>query len=168
MHDAKGKPNAEAEHRVLLFPKAQGADQKAVLRTLESCGARVQHRFPLLGGLCVKLTPDSLAEAVKRHPDIYVLPDRRRRLPPVPFRRDEIRDLPASHNGPAGPAPTAPRIAPLALELMAVPAARRFGVDGRGVRVAIIDSGQALGLPTPVAPRGGKPWNRCRPWTRTA
>lgn len=168
MHDAKAKPNCEAVHRVLIFLKAQGADPQAVLRTLESCGARVQHRFPLLGGLCVNLTPVSLAEAVKRHPEIYVLPDRRRRLPPIPFRRDEVRDLhPTPHDGPAGPAPTVPRTAPQALELMGVPAARRLGVDGRGVRVAIIDSGQVMGIPTLTVWSGGIRCSHIRPLTRT-
>lgn len=115
---------------------------------LEALGARVEHKFELVGGLCAQVTPDALVKLLERNPELQVLPDTRLRVPPLPLQRAErIGPLADGTGVPAATSPHDPGIAPEAIRIMQVEEARALGVDGTGVRICIIDSGVDFGHP---------------------
>lgn len=115
---------------------------------LDACGAVVHRTFGLIDGAVVGLTPEALRRFLAAHPGARVLPDRRRQIPPLPFREDDWAEAGlGSHVRPKGqrPAllgtPEAPLMAPLALNLMKADEVHTLGITGEGVRVCVIDSG---------------------------
>lgn len=115
---------------------------------LDACGAVVHRTFRLIDGAAVGLTPEALRRFLAAHPGARVLPDRRRQIPPLPFREDDWAEAGlGSHVRLTGqrPAllgtPEAPLMAPLALSLMKADEVQTLGITGEGVRVCVIDSG---------------------------
>lgn len=125
-----------------------GAPDARLRAELEACGAIVHRTFGLIDGAAVGLTPEALRRFLAAHPGARVLPDRRRQIPPLPFREDDWAEAGlGSHVRSTGqrPAllgtPEAPLMAPLALALMKADAVHTLGITGEGVRVCVIDSG---------------------------
>lgn len=115
---------------------------------LKSAGAEVERTFDLIGGLCARVTPDALMKLLAANPDLHVLPDTRLHLPPRPLQPEADMGPRAGGAGvPAATGPAQPGVAPAALAIMQVEAARALGMDGTGVRLAIIDSGVDFGHP---------------------
>lgn len=125
-----------------------GAPDARLRAELDACGAIVHRTFGLIDGAAVGLTPEALRRFLAAHPGARVLPDRRRQIPPLPFREDDWAEAGlGSHVRLHGqrPAllgtPEAPLMAPLALTLMKADEVHTLGITGEGVRVCVIDSG---------------------------
>ncbi len=131
-----------------------GPDNVCVVESaLTAAGARVEHRFELLGGLCARVTPQVLMQLLEQNPELTVFPDARLYLPPLPLQRDQGLGAPAvglpdpAASGPqsGGPAaatsPLEPGTAPEAVRILQADKVRALGLDGSGVRICIIDSG---------------------------
>jgi hypothetical protein len=129
----------------MILAGAPDARQRA---ELEACGAVVHRTFGLIDGAAVGLTPEALRRYLTAHPGARVLPDRRRQIPPLPFREDDWAEAGQGsrlHTGGQRPAllgtADQPLMAPLALNLMKADEVHTLGVTGEGVRICVIDSG---------------------------
>lgn len=131
-----------ADKRVIILCDCE--QRPRIEAALQAAGARVEEHYELLGALCALVSPEAMVQLLAQYPGLQVIPDGKKEIPPLPLTRAEREagrlDTPAA---PARPAtsPSQPQTSPLALDLMAVPAARALGFDGTGVRVCIIDSG---------------------------
>jgi subtilisin family serine protease len=117
---------------------AKGSDQ--LRKNLAECGAQVSHSFQLIPGVVASMTPEALRKFFDRYPDARVVPDRRRQIPPKPFGPDEWQEV----AGPGQSLPTSPaqpEVSPLALSLMKADEVHNLGIDGKDVRVCVIDTG---------------------------
>lgn len=129
----------------MIISCAGNRDIDRLKEQLAECGARVYQSFRLIPGVAVGMTPDSLKLFFSRYPDATVVPDRRRCVPPMPFRADDWAQADLAPTAELSPANV--ELSPLALELMKAHQAHDLGIDGTGVRVCFIDSGVDLNHP---------------------
>lgn len=107
---------------------------------LAQCGVQVVHQFQLIPGVAAGMTPEALKLFFSRFPNARVVADRRRQVPPLPFRPDDWKEV----DGPGEQVVTSPRdpeTSPLALAIMKAAEVQAKGIDGAGVRVCVIDTG---------------------------
>lgn len=107
---------------------------------LAECGARIEHSFQLIPGVAVGMTPEALKQFFARYPNAKVIADRRRHIPPMPFGPDEWSEV----AGPGETLPTSPgepHMSPLGISLIKADEVHALGIDGKDVRICIVDSG---------------------------
>jgi subtilisin family serine protease len=119
-----------------------GAPDARLAAELTAYGATITRSFGLIPATAVGMTPEALRRFLAANPGARVLPDRRRQIPPMPFRADDWAEAGMTQSGRSlSTSPDHPQMAPLALSLMKAEEVHALGITGAGVRVCIIDSG---------------------------
>lgn len=129
----------EVSH-VILCPCSESEGAAELQQRLAECGGRRTRPFHLVPGVAAELTVDELHRFLERNPGALVLPDRRRQIPPRPFRPDDWAEARGPRESPVG-SPSAPALSPLALTQTGADQIQALGYDGAGLRICVIDSG---------------------------
>lgn len=114
--------------------------QRQVLAALQTAGAKVEKQLNLIEGYSASVPVSALTKLASAQGVAALTMDKRHNLPRLPQAPSELAAKATAEPG-DGTDPNHPELAPLSLTLTGATDAWDMGIDGSGVRVAIIDSG---------------------------
>ena len=135
-------------HMIFQLRGTSTAAEQRILDTLRATGAREISRLDLVDSLSAQVTPATLA-ALRFEPDLALMAmDRLHQPIPVPDQQEIAETLSHGQLRVADPVPAGQMVVqqPDALSIIHADTAQKH-FDGRGVRLALIDSGIDTGQP---------------------